>query len=328
VALGTAAALTLVAPAPAAAQDATAGKYEKRVVIGTFGGLLGQQLRGVIDGFAKPLGVETVYVEGTSNGLLAKARTERANPQMDLFVGNDQTFALAKSLGLLTKLDPKLIPNLAHVRPGYRDADGFGQYYEINPVGFVYRTDKFAQAGIPQPASWSLLSDPRLKGRVTLFPPTVSFGFHYLIGLAMAAGKDERDITPAWQELQKVIKSGANVVATPGQVEAMAIQGETWVYVSSAVRAKLAKDQGSPIGFAIPSDAPPIAFPNFIGPVMNAKNPVIAQMVINHLIGRAAQTELANSGAIVPVNTQVELSGELKQRLGFDPQKPIPEIRV
>ncbi len=308
--------------------QAQAPKPEKKVVIGIFGGNLGQQLRTVIDAYAKPLGVETIYVEGTSNGLLAKARAQRDAPQMDLFVGNDQTFALAKSLGLLAKLDTSIVTNLQYVRPGYKDRDGFGQFYEINPVGFVYRTDKFAEAGITMPANWSLLSDPRLKNRVTLFSPTVSFGFHYLIGVALAAGKNEQDIAPAWNELPKVMANGATVVTTPGQVDAMATRGETWIYVSSAVRAKLAKEQGAPIGFSIPQDAPPIAFPNFMGAVKNAQNPVIAQMIINHMISKQAQTEIATTGAIVPVNTQVELSPDLKQRLGFAPDKPLPAIHV
>jgi putative spermidine/putrescine transport system substrate-binding protein len=320
--------LVTVASTSAQAQSPEIPKDEKRVVIGTFGGLLGQQLRAIIDSYTKPLGIETVYVESTSNGLLAKVRAQRNNPQLDLFVGNDQTFLIAKSLGLIAKLDPKLVTNLKYVRPQYRDSDGYGQFYEINPVGFVYRTDKFAEAGIPKPTSWSALSDPKLKGRVTLFSPTVSFGFHYLIGLSLAAGKGESDISPAWTELTKVIDNQASVVTTPGQADDMAIRGESWVYVCSAVRAKLAKEAGTPIGFSIPTDAPPIAFPNFIAPVMNAKSPVLAQLIINHMISKAAQTDDVNTGAVVPVNTQVELSPELKDRLGFDPQKPLPAIHV
>lgn len=320
--------LVVVASTAAEAQNPEIPKNEKRIVIGTFGGLLGQQLRAIIDGYAKPLGIETVYVEGTSNGLLAKVRAQRNNPQLDLFVGNDQTFLVAKSLGLIAKLDPKLVPNLQYVHPDYRDPDGYGQFYEINPVGFVYRTDKFAEAGIPKPTSWSMLSDPKLKGRVTLFSPTVSFGFHYLIGVSLAAGKNESDISPAWTELTKVMSNQAAVVTTPGQADDMAIRGESWIYVCSAVRAKLAKEAGTAIGFSIPTDAPPIAFPNFIAPVQNAKSPVLAQLIINHMIGKAAQIENINTGAVVPVNTQIELSPELKERLGFDTQKPLPKIHV
>ncbi len=100
----------------------------------------------MIDSYAKPNGIEAVYVEGASNDHLAKARAQKSSPQMDLFVGNDQTFAVAKSLDLLAKVDPKLVPNILDVAPAYRDKDGFGQFYEINPVGLVYRTDKFKEA--------------------------------------------------------------------------------------------------------------------------------------------------------------------------------------
>lgn len=312
----------------ARAQDAPAPQHEKRIVIGTFGGSLGKQFRSIIDAYTRPLGVEAVYVEGTSNGLLAKVRSQRGNPQLDLFVGNDQTFQVAKSLGLLAKLDPALVPNTRHVRPEYRDPDGYGQYYESNPVGFVYRADKFAQAGIPKPTSWSAVLDPRLNGHVTLFPPTVSFGFQYLVGVALAAGKGESDISVAWDLLPKLMDNKATVVTTPGQADDMLVRGESWILVTSAVRAQLAKDAGTPVEFSIPTDAPPMAFLNFIAPVKNAKSPILAQMVLNYVIGKTAQTEDVQTGAILPVNEQVELSPDLKQRLGFGRDEPLPRVHI
>ena len=309
------------------AQDAQVLKGEKRIVI-NFWWFTGKQLRAIIDPYTKQLGVEAVYVEGTSNGLLAKVRASRDNPQLDLFVGNDQTFEVAKSLGLLEKLDPQFVTNLKYINPDYRDSDGFGQFYEINPVGFAYRADKFAEAGIPKPTSWSAVLDPKLKGRVTLFSPTVSFGFHYLIGAALAAGKNENDISPAWDALATVMKNGGSVVTTPGQADDMLIWGDAWILVTSAVRTKLVKDGGTPVAFSIPTDAPPIAFPNFIAPVKNAKSPILAQLIVNYMVGKQAQIEDVNTGAILPVNEQIELSPELKESVGFEKDKPLPRFYV
>lgn len=317
------AAAALLAALPVAAQEP---KLENRVVVGIFGGLLGQQLRGFIDPYMKPLGVEVVYVEGTSNDHLAKVRAQRANPQTDLFVGNDQTFAVAKSLGLVAKIDPKLVPNIGKVRPEYRDKDGYGQFYEINPVGLVYRSDKFAEAKL-DPSSWMVYADPGLKGRGILFPPTVSYGFHLLIGLANGHKKDERDISAAWPDLQKIVANGAVVVPTPGQAEQMAGRGEGWVYVSSAARAQLLRDQGAPMGFSIPKEGT-IVFPNFMAPVANSKSPVAAQRILNHMLSKEVQGQLVQVGAVAPVSSEVELTPQLKARLGFDADKPLPTFDV
>ncbi len=319
--------LALLAPRPAAAQVPAEPKLEDRVVVGIFGGLLGQRLRATIDAYAKPLGCEPVYVEGTGNDLLAKARAQKSNPQMDLFVGNDQTFALAKQLELIAKLDDALVPNHAKVLPAYRDRDGYGQYYEINPVGIVYRTDKLAESGLGKPKGWSAYLDPATKGRGILFPPTVSYGFHFLIGLAMGAGKDEHDITAAWTALDKIRANGAVVQQTPGQAESMTGRGEAWMYVSSAERANLLAKQGSPIGFAPPEEGV-IVLPNFMAPVRNAKHPVAAQRVLNHMLGKEAQTQMTRDGAVAAVNQEVELTPELKQRMGFAGDQPLPAFHV
>lgn len=319
--------LALLFAVPAMGQGAAEPKMQGRVVVGIFGGLVGQELRETIDGYAKPLGVEAVYVEGTANDLLAKVRAQKGSPQIDVFVGNNQTFALAKTLELIEKLDPRLVPNLARIRPEYRDPDGYGQFFELNPVGIVYRIDKFAEAKLGKPTSWTAYADPALKGRGIIFPPTVSYGYHLLIGLAMGSGKDERDIASAWPKFEEIVANKPIVSPTPGQAETMAIRGEAWMYVSPALRAKLARDQGAAIGFVIPSEGA-IVFPDFIAPVRGARNPVAAQRIVNHLIDKDVQTRRARAVAVAPVNMDVELTPELKQLLGFDPNKPLPPLHL
>jgi putative spermidine/putrescine transport system substrate-binding protein len=309
------------------AQTSTESPMPGRLVVGMVGGLLGQELRGLIDAYAKPLGVETVYVEGTTNDLLAKVRAQKGNPQIDLFIGNDRTFALAKSLDLIEKLDPRLVPNLARVHPKFKDPDGYGQFFEVNTVGIAYRTDKFKEAGIEKPTSWRIYTDPALRGRGILFPPTVSFGYYFLIGLAMGDGKDERDMAPAWSRMEQVVANKPVVVPSPGQAEAIFERGEGWMYVIQAVRAKLARDQGAPIGFAIPKEGT-IVLLDFLAPVKGAKNQLAAQRVINHLIGKDIQTKRARDSAVAPVNMDVEMTAEIKATLGFEPDKPVPNLYV
>lgn len=316
-------AFLIALPAGAQAQEP---KSESRVVVGIFGGLLGQRLRAQIESYTKANGIEAVFVEGTGNDLLAKARAQKAAPQMDLFVCNDVTFQLAKSLDLLAKVDEKLAPNLAKVRPEWRDKDGYGQNYEINPVGLVYRTDKFDEAKLGKPTSFLVYADPGLKGRGILFPPTVSYGFHTIIGLAIAGGKDENDASPAWAAYQKIKANDPIISQTPGQAETTAGRGEGWIYVSSAERAHLLAKQGSPIGFSIAKEGA-IALPNCIAPTKGAKSPVAAMRVLNHMISKDVQTEMSTESAVAPVNAEVELPGPLKQRLGFDPDKPLPPLR-
>ncbi len=144
----------------------------------------------------------------------------------------------------------------------------------------------------------------------------------------MAGGKDERDISGAWADFDKAVANKPLVAPSTGQAESMLMRGEAWLYVSSAARAKLSRDQGSPIGFSLPKEGSAIALPNFMAPVKNSKNPIAAQRVLNHLLSPEVQAKLAQVEGIVPVNSKVQLSADLKEQLGFDRDKPIPAMHV
>lgn len=316
---------SIVLIAPALGQVPAEPKLESRVVIGIFGGLQSQKFRAIIDAYTKPLGVEAVYIEGTGNDLLAKVRAQKNDPQMDLVALSEEGFTLAKSLGLLEKLDARLVPNLTQLSPSYVDPGGYGQIYEVNSVGVIYRTDKFREVGLEKPSSWNIYTNPLLKGRVILFPMTVTYGYQVLTGLAMARGHDERNVTSAWAAFDQVVANGAIVAASPGQAETMTIRGEGWMYNASADRARLLRAQGGPIGFVVPSDGV-MGFANVLTPIRGAKNPIAAQRVLNHYISKEVQTRLSTEGAVMPVNAQVEITPDLKQRLGFDADKPLPTL--
>lgn len=99
------------------------------------------------------------------------------------------------------------------------------------------------------------------------------------------------------------------------------------MYVIQAVRAKLARDQGDKVGFAIPKEGT-IVLLDFLAPVKGAKNPVAAQRAINYLISKEIQTKRARDVAVAPVNMDVEMTPEIKASLGFEPDKPIPNLYV
>jgi ABC-type Fe3+ transport system substrate-binding protein len=133
-------------------------------------------------------------------------------------------------------------------------------------------------------------------------------------------------VSPAWATLEKIRANDPIISQTPGQAETAAGRGEGWIYVSSAERANLLVKQGAPIGFAIAKEGA-IALPNCIAPTKGSKSPIAAQRVLNHMISKEVQTEMATDSAVAPVNAEVELPGPLKQRLGFDPDKPLPALR-
>lgn len=294
-----------------------------KVVVGVTGGLLGKKLKNAVNEYVKAFPVEVVYVEGNSSDLLAKVRAQKSDPQIDLFFGNDQTFALAKSLSLLAKIDPKLIPNIEKIPAALRDPDGYGQYFEVNPVGYCYRTDTFAEKKLQPLTSWLAYKKPELKGRAIVFPPTQLFGLHQLIGISMSKGGSEKDLSGIWPDFEQIVANGAVVLQSTAQAETMTGRGEAWAYPCSSDRAFLARSSGTSTGFSIPTDGS-IFFADFMGPVKGSPNPIAAQMILNHMLSVSVQTRLSTEGAIMPVNSDVKLTADQKKRMGFDPDKPLP----
>lgn len=307
---------------PAAAQ----APGESRVVIATFGGLLGKLVRENVELYTKPLGIQAVFVEAASADILAKIRAQRSAPQYDLALLNDQTFVVAKNLGLVAKLDLADVPNARALRPGLLGTDGFGAPYEINPVGWIYRRDKLAAAGVPAPSTWRAVGDPRLAGRVVTFNFSSFYSVLTMAGLQLSAGKTVADESEIWPFMNVLYMNRTIVVAAPGQAEELTKSGEAWVYPGTAQRALLLKEQGVDVGFSVASDAL-LSLTNYMVPIAKAPHPVNAQRVLNWILGPEMQARMARQGAIVPVNASVVLEPVLMERLGFGGAVEVPAFR-
>lgn len=318
------AALCLFAALPAHAEEKPG---ETKFVIATFGGLLGKQVRENIELYTKPRGIQATFVEAGSADILAKIRAQRNAPQYDLVLLNDQTFIVGKALGLVQKIDPAEVPNAQFLRPGLESHDGYGAPYEINPVGWVYRRDKFAQAGVPVPDTWRAVTDKRLAGRVITFNFTSFYTVLEMVGLQLSAGKTEADSSEIWPFMQTMYDNRSIIVATPGQAEDLTKSGEAWAYPCTAERAYLMQQQGVDVGFAPAKDAL-LSLTNYMVPVAHAPHPINAQRVLNWILSPEIQTRMAQAGAVVPVNSTVPLTPELKVRLGLDPEQDIPRFRT
>ena len=299
---------------------------ESRVVIATFGGLLGKLVRANVELFTKPAGIDAVFVEGGSADILAKLRAQKNAPQFDLALLNDQTFVVADALGLIAPLDRTEVPNAASLRPGCVTAKGFGAAYEINPIGYMYRRDRLAAAGVPPPGTWRAVLDPRLAGRVITYSFSAFYTPLQMAGLELSRGRPISEDGEIWLFMRAMKDNRTIVVANPGQVEDLMKAGEAWVAPATANRTLLLQQQGADVGFSPCTDAL-MSLTNYMAPVKGCQHPVAAQRVLNWILSPEVQERAARDAAVVPVNGTVALSPALKQRMGFPPDQPVPSFK-
>jgi putative spermidine/putrescine transport system substrate-binding protein len=303
-----------------------ASAQNNKVVMGIWGGSWGKFMRETINSFASKNGIDVVYVEANSNGLLAKVVAQRNSPQIDIFQGNETTMAQSKTLGISVPLDTSIVTNMKDIEKRYRKPEEalITAYWA---VGFAYRSDEFKKENLPLPDSWTALLRPDLKKKICLIAPPDLYGQATLIGLARAMGSDQKDIGPVFGKLAALKANALTVVQNPGEAENLLRAKECLMYPSSPARAHLMNEKTGNIGFIVPKEAAVVSL-NSVMLVKHGPNPKAAQKILNYLISVPVQEKMANLGMVLPTNTKAKTSSTMETYMGSiekadRPSKPI-----
>lgn len=298
----------------ACAGGATAQPAQK-VVIGVWGGDWGSYLRDRLNEYAGKNGIEVVYVESTSSGLLSKVVAQRNRPEMDLFLGNETTMAQAKRIGVVAAVDEKTVTNISDVGKQYRHADD-GVIWAYYPVGLAYLADEMKKANLAVPDSWTSLLRSDLKGKVCLISPPNLYGEATLIGLGRAIGADESNLDPVFKMLPELKANALTSVPASGQIEDLARAKECWVHPTAPARAWFLKERGLDIDFVVPKGTAVVSL-NAIMLVKNGPNQQPAQQIMNYLISVPVQEHMSNFGVVMPTNAKAKVPAEKLKFMGL-----------
>lgn len=128
--------------------------------------------------------VDVQWLDMGSQSILDRVRSEKANPQADVWWGAPAAlFESAASEGLLEKYEPKWAAGL----PAYaRDPGGtwFGTY--VTPEVIAYNSEVVKGANIPN--DWDDVLDPKWKGKVLIRDPLESGTMRTIFGMIIYRG--------------------------------------------------------------------------------------------------------------------------------------------
>lgn len=158
------------APAPAVpTQTAPPAKAEKLTV------LCGAQedwCQAMTKAFKAETGIETNYVRLSSGEAMARLGASKDNPEFDVWHGGPADgYMTAKNGGLL---EPYVSPNAAQISAQAKDKDGAWTGVYVGALGFCSNKSVLDKLGVPVPASWEDLLNPKLKGQVAMAHPSTS----------------------------------------------------------------------------------------------------------------------------------------------------------
>lgn len=259
----------------------------------------------ILPAFEKEHSVTVQYVAANSAEILAKLEAQRNNQEYDLVLLPDSTMLLADQRGLCAPLAPapvydELVPE-AKFSP---NSVGVSSVYSV----IAFNKDVFADRGLPEPTSWLDLGKEEYQGEMSLLSiGSSSTGMNSLVMVARANGGGEANIDPGFTFFEEKIAPNLITVAqSSSKLSEMLQTGEASIGVVISSRASELIDGGAPIKAIVPKEGGPIAM-TVLCPVTGAKNPEVAQQLLQYLVSVDGQQ--GYPAGEMPVNKAVAAVG-------------------
>jgi putative spermidine/putrescine transport system substrate-binding protein len=260
----------------------------------------------VIPPFEKKYNCRIVY-EGTRSLVnLEKMQKNKDRQYLSVVQMDDPVMILAVKEGLLERLTPDKVPNLAGLKPGTIHMDGMWANYLQPWCGIAFNTKAMATP----PKSWAEPFDPKYKGRIILPSlqnteglPNLFMAAHLQTGKPMAEA--QKDVAAAFAKLAKLKPNLLTVYTQMPQAFNLLEQGEAFMIVGAQSSFALErKAAGAPIDIAAPREGV-FPMPSGVAVVKGAPQPELALAYVNELLGADIQGKLVGPTYSLPTNKAV-----------------------
>jgi iron(III) transport system substrate-binding protein len=250
--------------------------------------------------------------ETKSTGLLNRLLAERARPQADVFWSGDPVrAAILKANGVSA---PYRSPQADGLPAQFSDADHHWTGFSARARVLVYNRNLVSAGAAPQ--SVLDLLDPRFAGMACIANPLFGTTSMHAAALFAVLGDDR-----ARAFFDGFLANGGTVVASNGDVRRRVANGECAVGITDTDDARVAQQEGKPIGVVYPDTRGmgTLIVPNCAVLIANAPNPVGGRAFIDYLLRPETEAALAASPAAqmplragVPVPAGIVPIGNLK----------------
>ncbi len=245
--------------------------------------------------------IDLRFLDMGSQEVYDRVRSERANPQADVwFGGPDAIFARAASEGLLAPYRP----SWADAVPESSRAPGdlaFGTYRTV-PI-LVYNTQRVAAAEAPR--DWDDLLAPRFAGRLLVRDPLASGVMRTLFGYVVARAVAENGSAEAgFAWLAKLDAQTKEYVANPALLREKLMRGEGDLTAWELTDILVDRAHGAPFGIVFPVSGTPV-IDDSIALVAGARQRAAAVAFIEYVGSAEAELLAAEKAYRLPARTDL-----------------------
>ncbi len=263
--------------------------------------------------------VDVRWLDMGSQEVYDRIRSEKANPQADVWFGGPNTiFARGARDGLLEPYRPSWA---AAIPPGSRQARDlyFGAYR--TPAVLVYNSGAVAAADAPR--DWDDLLDPRWKGKILIRYPIASGTMRAIFGMILERSLAETGSTDrGFRWLSRLDAQTKEYVMNASVLVEKVARREGLVTVWDLPDVLLEMRRSKDLAYVFPSSGTPV-IDDAVGLVAGAKHPREARELIEWIGSPEAQLAAARNAYRLPSRTDLP-AGDLPDWARDVEKKMIP----
>ncbi len=273
------------------------------LVVGGAAGMAGYMKEFVFPVIEKKHGMRIVFDGTRSLVNLEKMRADRASPKMSVVLMDDPVMQLAWEDGLIAKLAPAAVPNLAKIKAAAVHLDGAWANYQQPWVGIAYN-GKALPKGV---ASYAALWEPALKGKLIVPSLQNTEGLWTLLAAThLETGKPfaqaQYDMEPGFRKLAGLKPNVLTIYTNQPQAENLLESGEAAAMSGQFSSYTLIRAAaGAPVGLSAPAEGT-FAMPSGVCKVKGGPNEAAADAFINEFLGAEIQSILVEKSFVLPTN--------------------------
>jgi iron(III) transport system substrate-binding protein len=251
--------------------------------------------------------VDVRWLDMGSQEVYDRLRSEKANPQADVWYGGPDTiFARGAREGLLQAYRPSWADAIA---PGSRhDGDLYFGLYRT-PAMPVYNSKAIPADEAPR--EWDDLLDPKWKGKILIRDPLASGTMRAVWGYILSKSVRETGSTAAgFAWLARLDTQTKEYVFNPILLYEKIVRQEGLLTIWDLPDTLLERERGSPLQYVFPKSGTPV-IDDAIGVVAGSRHSDLAKRFVDFLGSKAMQRVAAEKTYRLPA--RIDMGEELPQ---------------
>ena len=192
-----------------------------------------------------------------------------------------------------------------------KDGDTYGLVNVFGAWGIAYDPQQ-----VDKPESWNDFWKPEVAGKVAMMSQWIPD----ILMTAEATGAASQNMEPVWQAFQALTPSVAQYYSSFSTPESLFGTGEVTMVSWFDGRAYALKDAGKSVDFTIPKEGG-VLIRSGMGVLADSEQQELARKLIDFSMKPEVQTGFAKELYYGPTNTEVQLEGDLADKVVYGKEK-------